>query len=72
MFKKLKIDGSIWKPLIRNGLWPDLSWFGGVSREQRFGEGSVDDERAFEKRLSRLARLTPEQKIRRWRKLEQM
>lgn len=72
MFKKLKIDVSFWKPLTRNGLWPDLSWFGGPSREQRFGEGSVDDERAFEKRLSRLAKLTPAQKRRRRRKLEQM
>ena len=63
----------------RNGAWLDLTRLGredlrlgGACREQRVGEGSVDNERLFEKRLSRLARLTPEQKLRRWRKLEQM
>lgn len=56
----------------RNGVWLDLTRLGGVCCEQRIGEGSVDDERRFEQRLSRLARLTPEQKQRRWRKLEQM
>lgn len=56
----------------RNGAWLDLTHLGGACCEQCVGEGSVDNERLFEKRLSRLARLTPEQKLRRWRKLEQM
>ena len=72
MSAKSKVDIGFWKPFTRNGLWLDLTRFGGARREQRFDEGSIDDERAFEKRLSRLAKLTPAQKQRRWRKLEQM